>query len=255
MRPEGALPNKVMKEGGRGPKKSVLLRLVIAILVGIGISELLYWMGDLLGLSHAAVFHRVWVACAVLLAAIIALALWARRRNRFTRVCNDLMPLLESDVNAYITGYEALRKQWKGAFYQRYICLNLVAGYHSRGDLDTALDLLHQAATCRLPGVTRTVWASDLAMNAFRREKWQEGLAIMEREKEALSAMATLENGKAPSAWWLLCLYRLIARGETDKAREVLPQVEAQFTAAGARDTLAHIRKVLERGEQPGARI
>ena len=70
MRPEGALPNKVMKEGGGGPKKPVLLRLVIALLVGIGISELLYWMGDLLGLSHAAVFHRVWAACAVLLAAI-----------------------------------------------------------------------------------------------------------------------------------------------------------------------------------------
>ena len=127
MRPEGALPNKVVKESGGGtPKKPFsLLRLVAALLVGIGISTLLYWMEDILGLSSATVAHRVCLACGVMIAALVGLALWARRRNRFTRACNDLVPLLESDVDAYIAGYEALRKQWKGAFYQRYICLNL----------------------------------------------------------------------------------------------------------------------------------
>ena len=249
MRPEGALPS-----GGKGtpgaPKKPLsLLRLAAALLVGFGISQLFFWLGDLLGLSRATVFQRAWTACAVFIAALIGLSLWARRRNRFVKACSDLMPLINSDVDAYIAGYEALRSQWKGTFYRRYICLNLVAGYHLRGDLDTALDLLHEAATCRLPGVARTVWASDLAMNAFRREHWQEGLAIMEREEKALRALAAQDSGSAPNAWHTLCLYRLIAKGEIDKAREALPQAEEQFAAAGTRNSLSHIREVLERME------
>ncbi len=256
MRVDGALPNKVVKESGGAPRRPFsLLRLVLALLAGLGISYLFYWMGDILGLSRADVLHRVGWACLGMAAAVTAFALWARRRNRFVRACNDLLSLFSSDVDAYIAGYEALRKEWKGAFYQRYICLNLVAGYHSREELDTALDLLHEAATYRLPGAARTVWASDLAMNAFRREHWAEGLAIMEREEKALSAMAAAETGGAPSAWQGLCLYRLIARGELDKAREALARVEGQFDAAGAKTSLTHIREVLSRteGQPPGA--
>ena len=256
MRPNGALPNKVVKESGGAPRRPFsLLRLLLSLLAGLGLSYLFYWVGEILGLSRADVFHRVGWACLGMVAAAAALALWARRRNRFVKACNDLLPLLSSDVDAYIAGYEALRKEWKGAFYQRYICLNLVAGYHSREELDTALDLLHEAATYRLPGAARTVWASDLAMNAFRRERWTEGLAIMKREEKALSAMAAAETGGAPSAWQGLCLYRLIAQGELDKAREALAQAEGQFDAAGAKSSLTHIREVLNRteGEFPGA--
>ena len=57
---DGALPNKVVKESGGAPRRPFsLLRLVLALLAGLGISYLFYWMGDILGLSRADVPHRV----------------------------------------------------------------------------------------------------------------------------------------------------------------------------------------------------
>ena len=104
MRVDGALPNKVVKESGGAPRRPFsLLRLVLALLAGLGISYLFYWMGDILGLSRADVLHRVGWACLGMAAAVTAFALWARRRNRFVRACNANSSNSSNAANATYT--------------------------------------------------------------------------------------------------------------------------------------------------------
>lgn len=248
MRPEGALPNKIVKPEAPGtpPKKPFSWKyLALAVLFGIVFTFLFHWFEELAGLSPRTANRRIWLVLAVFFVLMILLSLWARRRNRFTREANALLPLLESDPDAYIAGYEEMRTCWKGAFYQGYICINLVAGYFGREDYAAAERLLREAATYGLPGRARTVWASDLAMCAFRQERWEDGLAIMEREKAAMEDLAASQDAGL-SSWVLLCLYRLVAQGKREEAVEALAKSEERWRTSRTEKTFDHLHQLLD---------
>ena len=145
-----------------------------------------------------------------------------------------------------------MKRRWKGAFYQRYICLNLVAGYHDREDFETAARLLREAASYGLPGIARTVWASDLAMTAFRCEQWEEGLAVMAQEQAALRKMEAVDDAGTAAVRAVLSLYVLIAEGRREEACQALPQAEALAGSSRTQKSLSHIRSVLARTEKNG---
>ena len=228
------------------------LRLTALVLAGIGLNWLVRWLGRLLDLPWDALRVWGWTLLTLLAAALAAFFLWSRRRSRFNREAAALFPLIETDVDAYIAGYEEMKRRWKGAFYQRYLCLNLVAGYHDREDFETAARLLREAAAYGLPGITRTVWASDLAMTAFRCERWEEGRTVLAQERAALQKMKTADEEGTADVREVLALYALIAGGEYEKARQVLPRAESRAGSRRTQKSLAHIRSVLERTEKNG---
>ncbi len=254
MRPEKSRPGRPCGEQReKPPEKSVsLLGLALLVLVGIALNELFRLAGRALDLPWDVL--RLWfgLSLAVLAGALAVFFLWSRRRSRFHREAVALLPLIETDVDAYIAGYEGMKRRWKGAFYQRYICLNLVAGYHDREDFETAARLLREAASYGLPGIARTVWASDLAMTAFRCEQWEEGLAVMAQEQAALRKMEAVDDAGTAAVRAVLSLYVLIAEGRREEACQALPQAEALAGSSRTQKSLSHIRSVLARTEKNG---
>ena len=155
-----------------------------------------------------------------------------------------ILPLLHEDPDQYIEKLNAIMGEPTSLGLKQSKNINLAAAYCQKGAYRIAADLLEKLDPKLLPPNQKGIYWADYALTQFHLNRKRKAVEILEDRREELSDLRGSAGTGALMA--VLEVYRLMALGEKDLAREALAELKDRWPEDTIRREIAQLEKELK---------
>lgn len=224
-----------MKENKKSRKT---LYWVVVILAAVALGVVLAY----LDLSIPIVIGGVvgWVVLALLLRSWLDMSYF----RRLGKQVDALLPLLHQDPDQYIEKLNAIMGEPTSLGLKQSKSINLAAAYCQKGAYRIAADLLEKLDPKLLPPNQKGIYWADYALTQFHLNRKKKAIVILEQQKAELAPLRSSAGLGGLMA--VLEVYRLMAIGEKELARESLAELRERWPEDSIRREIAQLEKELK---------
>ena len=224
-----------MKENKKGKKTlywGVAIVAAIALAVVLFVMKDSIWMalGGAVGMLIVALLLRSWLDMSYF--------------RRLGKQVDALLPLLHQDPDQYIEKLNAIMGEPTSLGLKQSKNINLAAAYCQKGAYRIAADLLEKLDPKLLPPNQKGIYWADYALTQFHLNRKRKAVEILEAQREELTPLRGTPNLGGLMA--VLEVYRLMAVGEKDLAREALAELKERWPADSIRREITQLEKELK---------
>lgn len=224
-----------MNESKRSSKTVYwVIALLGAVALGIVLGILDFSMGIMLGAVAG------WLVAALALRSYLDMAYF----RRLGKQVDALLPLLHQDPDQYIEKLNAIMGEPTSLGLKQSKSINLAAAYCQKGAYRIAADLLEKLDPKLLPPGQKGIYWADYALTQFHLNRKKKALVILEEQKEELTPLRGSADLGALMA--VLEVYRLMAVGEKELARETLAELKERWPEDSIRREITQLEKELK---------
>lgn len=186
--------------------------LVLALLAVL----LLIFAGGLLAGSGQIVFYLIMFAMG------LALAYYARWFKNFSKKVNAILPLMESDPDAYIAETEKLLEGKKPNNIRTMLVMNIAVAYMEKGDYATAKQRLKSVNGASLKKASRGVYFLNLTYVLIHLGENAEAMELIQKYKRTFLSLPM--GGNLPR---LIAFVQIFEEMQADKWDEAFARLKA----------------------------
>lgn len=177
--------------------------------------------GSILGGSGQIVFYLIMFAMG------ISLAYYAHWFKKFVQKVNSILPLMETDPDAYITETEKLLEGRRPNNIRSMLIMNIAVAYMEKGDYETAKEKLKSINGNALKKANGAVYFLNLAYVMIHLGQNEQALDIIKKFKKRFLSLPM--GGNLPRLNAFVQIFEAMEDGKWDEANKQMKTVKEKW--------------------------